>query len=259
MTDISCINDDSTVAEVDRRLEKIGRKEKPRDYLGMSEVGDECYRKLWFILHDRTTEKFSARTLRIFKAGHRIEADIIRDLELAGYKVSGRQKVFRDFQSKCTCSECPTLAEDPEPHNKWMFKGHSDGILEGILESKVPHVLEVKSCSEKNFKLFLKHGVKDHPVYGEKYYAQAQLYMGYSGIKRTLFIIENKNTSERIQFRVKYVAKDFKALKAKAKIIIEAKYPPPGISENPTWFKCKLCQYNDAKHCRREYEVKLNW
>lgn len=243
MTDVSCIKDDSTIAEVDRRLKKIGRDEKPRDYLGMSEVGDECYRKLWFILHDRTTEKHSARTLRIFAAGHRIEADILRDLKLAGFEVSGKQQTFRDFRVD----------------GKFMFQGHCDGIIQGLIESKEPHILEVKSCSEKNFKLFQKHGIKGHPVYGEKYYAQAQLYMGYSGIKRTLFVVENKNTSERIQFRVKYVAKDFKALKAKAKIIIEAKYPPPGISENPTWFKCKLCQYNNPKYCRGEHEVKLDW
>ena len=233
MADISFL---TTVGAIDNAISY--KKERPRKYLGMSAIGDQCLRRLWLSYHTKIKEKFGGRMLRLFNTGDLIEARIRRDLRLAGFPVSGVQKTFKDFGGR--------------------FKGHSDGILmEGCVESSAEHILEAKSCNDKNFKMFVKNGVAAHPIYGPKYIGQAQCYMGYSGCKRTLFIVENKNTSERYQERVKFSQAEFFLLRNKAQGIIDAPYPPRGVGPKgigtPDWFACKYCTFNNDDYCRKDW------
>src|SRR5574337_807025 len=182
MADLSCLIDTTTISKVDKHIEAEAAKEPPRPYMGMSEIGDPCPRRLWLKYHTNFVEPFSGRLYRLFETGHIIEKRIVRDLRGAGYKVNRGKKSnrFSDFDGR--------------------FQGHSDGIVSGIEESVKKHILEVKSASDKRFKDFMTKGMESEP----KYKAQCHLYMGYAGLKRCLFVIENKNTSERRQERIRF-------------------------------------------------------
>lgn len=227
--DLSFLKDDSTLAHVDRMIEKAGASKRPRRYLGASDLGDECSRRLWIKLHTDYRPSFEGRLYRLFETGHIIERRVIRDLKRAGLKVTGRQLKFKDFKNK--------------------FRGHCDGIVEGLRESPKPHILEIKSVNDKGYQDFLKNGMTSN----EKYAAQIQIYMGYFGLDRGYFVLENKNTSARYYERVKFDRELFERLKAKALAIIEAKTPPAPINESPMWWQCRICPLNTEEHCRKDY------
>jgi len=231
MTDLTFIYEDSTIAEVDKTVALIASKEPLRTYLGMSEIGDECVRRLWLKYHKGFVETFEGRLYRLFDTGHIIEQRIVKDLRAAGLKVNRSKKAnsFSDFDGK--------------------FQGHSDGIIKGLKESGKVHILEAKSCSDKKFKAFKEKGIETEP----KYAAQAQLYAGYAGLDRIFFVLENKDTSERIQERVKFDKGRFDMLREKARLIIEAEVPPSGISDRPDWWACKFCALNNEQWCRRDW------
>lgn len=231
MADLSFLYETSTLGIVDKTIETAGLAKKPRRYLGMSDIGDECTRRLWIKFHTAYRPELSGRILRLFETGSIIERRIVRDLKKAGLKVSGRQLRFKDLGGK--------------------FKGHCDGIVEGLAESSKPHILEIKSASAKNFKDFLKHGIAGH----DKYHAQVQMYMHYAGLDRAIFILENKDDSSRYQERVKLDRELVEKLKAKAKTIIESKSPPRGISDRPDWYICRMCPLNTDEWCRKDYET----
>lgn len=232
MADLSFLQETTTLAVVDRQIES--RRVKPRRYLGMSELGHNCSRYLWLKVHKAPPEKFTARMLRLFDMGHLIEKRVIRDLKKAGFHVSGTQAKFKDLNGE--------------------LKGHCDGIIEGLPESKKPHILEIKSANGKNFKEFVKEGIAGHSL-GSKYLSQVQLYMHYAKLDRALFIVECKETSARHQERIRYDKTEALKLVEKAKAIIEAKTPPRGISDRPDWFACKFCYLNNEEWCRREWRI----
>lgn len=230
MADLTFMYETSTLGIVDKAIETAGAKKKPRRYLGMSSIGDECSRRLWLQYHTDFTPSFSGRVLRLFETGHLIERRIVRDLKKAGFKVSGRQLKFKDFGGK--------------------FRGHCDGIVEGLYESSKPHILEIKSASDKWYKDFLKNGM----LTNEKYSAQINLYMHYAGLDRGIFILENKDNSERYQERVKLDRGLVEQLRSKAAAIIRSKRPPGGISDRPDFWLCRLCPMNTNEWCRKSWK-----
>lgn len=232
MADLSFLEANNELTAIDKMIKS--RRDSPRRYLGMSEIGDPCSRKLWLRLHTDYEPQFNGRMLRLFRAGHQIEKLIIADLRNAGYPVFGCQKKYQDFNG--------------------MFKGHPDGFIKGLEESDKLHVLEIKSASDKNFKLFKKTGIQDHSIYGAKYHAQVQCYMGYSGLDRTLFIVENKDTSERYRERIRFNKKEFDQLRTKAQQIIEFVHPPKGLSPRADWYQCRFCDFNNEEYCRRQWQ-----
>lgn len=233
MADLSFLHDGNELTEIDKIMELQNKNSKPRNYLGMSSIGEDCCRKLWLELNSKTRPEFPAQVLRIFRIGNLIEQTIIDDLTNAGFALWGCQEGFSDFNG--------------------LFRGHLDSFISGLIETSKPHVLEIKSSNDKNFNLFKKDGIKAHPIYGAKYYAQSQCYMGYSNTDRALFIVENKNNGSRYRERIRFVRKDFEDLRLKAEMIILAKYPPRGISSRPDWFKCKFCNFNDDVSCRKKW------
>ena len=71
----------------------------------------------------------------IFRLGDHIEEDIVGWLKAAGYQVEGQQDAFSD-------------------HDGW-FSGHCGGIIHGITQQ--PHILEIKSAKDKEFKSVTDH------------------------------------------------------------------------------------------------------
>lgn len=202
-----------------------------RTYVGMSTMGNECDRALWMAFRwAHPPEQFDGRKLRLFETGHREEARMLDDLEMAGV-------VVHRF--------------NPETNEQWAvaalgghFRGHMDGQGEGILEAPTTrHVLEFKTHNEKSFKGLVKDGVKKSKP---GHFAQMQLYMHFSGLTRAFYMAVNKNTDEIHTERVEYDGQAAIVLVARAERIIQSAEPPSRLHDDPTAKMAWVCNYCPA-------------
>ena len=194
-------------------------EEPRRGYLGMSSIGDPCERKLWLDLNGQPREPFSGQLCRILQNGHDREKRIIEELKIPGHEVDGTQMEFSEFE---------------------LFKGHCDGIISGLTKTTGPHVLEIKTANAASFKKMKTCGIK---TASPKYWAQIQCYMGYAGLKRGQFIVENKNNQELYPETVEFEEETFNALRAKAERIIKAQEAPARIFQ-PGSAECDRCNFS---------------
>jgi hypothetical protein len=201
---------ESVLAACARRV----NAEPRRGYLGMSSIGNHCARKLWLEWSGVARPGIDGGLARIFANGKAVEERVVEDLIAAGFPVEGRQLEFSDFDGR--------------------FLGHCDGIIHGV--TKEPHVLEIKSANNDSFKRFEQHGLASVPAYA----GQVQCYMGYAGLKRALFVVENKNNQQLYMERVHFDPRVFEALRAKAWMILES--GPEGPPPAPTGW-CERCGY----------------
>lgn len=192
-----------------------------RTYLGMSEIGHQCNRYLWFSFRWAFTEKLTSRQVRLFSRGNREEPIIVAELARIGV-------------------ECYDTGDDQAGYSQCLghHSGHSDGKAKGVLEApKTIHLAEFKTINDKGFKELLKKKLKlAKPIY----YAQIQSYMREEGLTRGLFIAVNKNDDswyvERVYFDKGY-AED---LLRKAEDIIFCGVPEPRQFPKG-WYECGYC------------------
>lgn len=207
--------------------------------LGASVIGRECERELWYSFRCCTRGAFSGRMLRLFETGQREEARLIENLRTIGVEVhnldpeTGKQFGFSDFGDH--------------------FTGYIDGAALGIIEAPATwHLCEFKTYNSKRFELLKKHGVK---AASYEHYCQMIVYMDYLGFDRGFYLAVCKDTdglySERIHSDPTFAA----MLKEKARRIINAASPPPRISEDPGWWKCKTCDHRQTCHEGQPPEV----
>ena len=64
------LDSDPTLAAIDKQLVIESKKEIARGYIGMSAIGGECARKIYFDFHWCSPPDFSAATLKKFADGH---------------------------------------------------------------------------------------------------------------------------------------------------------------------------------------------
>lgn len=215
---------------------KRAARETRRLYLGMSSIGDPCGRKLWYRFRGFTPLALEGRMKRLFELGDLVEEKLIRDLREAGYTVrdrdpeTGRQYAFSDFGG--------------------LFRGHSDGEIEGLEASRRVHVLECKSANKNKFQSFRKVGVRrTYPVY----YAQVQCYMGYSGLERALVVVDCKDSSDLYTERISFNREDFDSIRNRAMNILKANEIPDRAFDKPTISNCHWCEMR--LHCWRPEEA----
>lgn len=214
-----------------------------RAYLGASEIGEECRRRLWYSFRHAKKIQFEGRILRLFEAGHREEDRVIQNLKDVGVEVHEK---------------------DPETGAQFRFTAHAghfsggmDGAGLGFPEApKTWHLIEAKTANKHNFEQLKKKGVREHYP---KHFAQMQVYMHLGELTRAFYICVCKDNDEIYTERVTYEKKTAIALLNKAGLIIESDHAPDKISENPSFWKCKFCDYQDlcqfetetpAKNCR---------
>lgn len=214
------------------------RKSEHRPHLGGSQIGNKCERALFYQFRHADRPHFSGRQLRLFETGDREESRIVKNLRDIGVTVWER---------------------DPDTGRQIRFTacaGHFalslDGVVEGLMESSQPHTAEFKTMNEKNFSALKNKGVEEtKPVY----FAQCHVGMHLSGIHRCLFIAQNKNTDELYMERIKYDPTLGMKLIAKAEAIIYAEQPPARISNDPSWYECKFCDFHNVCHMGKLPEV----
>lgn len=199
----------------------------PRPYLGMSQIGEECLRKLQYYWRWADYDRYPARIARLFKTGHDAEEFMVHDIHQVGGRVYGRQNEYVGTAGH--------------------WKGHGDGLCENIpgYEGKIL-LLEMKTHNDKYFKLLVKDKVKKaYP----KHYAQMQRYMWEEKAETALYYAYNKNDSS---YYVEFVDIDpaycKELIEKELTVIASDKLHPKIGSGTPTWFACKFCNYNEVCH-----------
>ncbi len=203
-----------------------------RPHLGASIIGKECERALWFDFRWVTRSQFSGRMLRLLETGQLEEIRLVRNLRRIGVTV---------------------LDVDPQTGRQWRVQacgGHFGGSLDaaavGVLEApKTWHVCEFKTHNASSFAELRKEGVqKSKP----QHFAQMQIYMHLTGMARALYLAVNKDTDDLYSERVHADEAEALKLLAKADRIIHAERPPARISDDPTWYQCRMCHHHPVCH-----------
>ena len=87
--------------EIDRAIEEQMAQSNRSAGIPISEIGDECWRKIWYSFHwVGKQENLPAQTLRIFETGRIFEERAIQWMRMAGWEVQdtddkGRQLKIR--------------------------------------------------------------------------------------------------------------------------------------------------------------------
>ena len=221
--------------EEDIRVQVPQNSKKKREHLGLSNLGNDCVRAVFYDWRKISDKKFPPRLYRLFQRGHREEFFFMHMLRGVGLKI---------------------YEHDPKTGKQFKvsdFEGHLQGSMDGIARDRkllfinkdVPFKTEYKTYNDKRFNILIKEGVKEADP---KYYGQIQGYMGYEErIKGCLFCAVNKN-DDSLHFEwILPDASTFSLLRDRAEEIINAKAPPVGISRRKSYWKCKFCDFKD--HC----------
>lgn len=235
---------DPTLDAVREASARIGNAEPARPYLGMSAIGHPCERWLWYSFRWAVREQFDCDTLWCFDDGHRSEDVMAARLRL----VPGVQLRTIDPSTGRQFG-----AVDLGGH----FRGHADGLVTGLVQApKALHVWEAKAVNEKKAaeldKLKALHGEKQALAkWDEVYHAQAILYMAYFEAPRHYLTASTPGARTMTSVRTDTNLDEARRLRAKAERIITASEPPPRMSDDPSWYRCRWCAAHAVCHERR--------
>lgn len=213
------------------KIENVIILDKHRTYMGFSSIGHRCKRFIWYSFRWAYQKQHPLRVKRLFERGEWEEQRVIDDMSKANIIVFDRQLELEGHFGHA--------------------KGHIDGKAKNIpTAEKTIHLLEIKTANDKNFKQIEKLGVKRAKP---EYYAQVQLYMGHSGLKRTLFICTNKNDEKRYYERIRFDQDKFDELEHIILDILMTDVPPPQIGDHLYW-ECKICSAYNICHLNENIE-----
>ena len=219
------------IQDIYRQHGREGRK-----HLGPSSLGHDCLRKAWYHWRKVGREQPEPRMIRLFNRGHKEEARIFALLDCAGCH----------FTTRMAALQFKELAGH--------FRGTADHMLKNMPgKPKNERVLiEAKSYNASRFAQLSKHGVtKSDPGYND----QMQLYMQKLGVSTCLFFAVNKN-DDNIHAEWIMLDPDWSdTLTQKAELIIRTESAPPKLSEDQTFYKCKMCEHHSLCHRRELPEV----
>ena len=227
-----------------------------RWHLGASLIGQECQRAAWYSFrwaaHSRQAQDPTpegraqyARMQRLFNRGHREEARFVEFLRGTGWQV------FEFDTSK------PPKENGEYPQFRVSgFGGHFGGSLDGIgipperygLPEGTAFLLEFKTNGTgAGFTKLLEKGVA---LSKEQHFAQMSTYGSDENYKLEYAVYQNicKNDDN---LHVEVVKLDWKLgdqMRLRAERIISSQTPPPRLSDNPTFFKCKYCDFFSQCH-----------
>lgn len=210
-----------------------------RPHLGASLIGHACERYLWMTFRWVDSKKFPGRMLRLFETGSLAEARFVANLRRIGVEVHDTTPDGKQWRVSALGGH---------------FAGSMDGAGRGFPEApKTWAVIEFKTHGEKSFTELVKKKVQ---AAKPQHYAQMQVYMGETGMERAMYLAVNKNTDELYAEWVHFDPVEYAKLKARAERVIRAAEPPLRVSNDPSWFVCKMCDF--AEHCHGEKAPAVN-
>jgi hypothetical protein len=220
-------------AHVDRALVERNRRQRPRDYLGGSRVGEACARKLVFEITHTPKDpgrEFDAGILRIFDAGHQFEELSIRWLRAAGFDLRDRGADGEQFGFSTAGGR---------------LRGHADGVIVAGPDIGIrwPALFEHKALGVKSWTDLVKRGLRQSkPIY----FAQVQLYMAYFELDVALLTALNRDTLALHHEVVPFDAAEAQRLSDRAVEILlaaDAGELPPRIAASADFYLCRFCPY----------------
>lgn len=218
----------------DHHIEIPARSGK-RNYLGLSGLGEECARAVWYGYRECAKKIFPPRLYRLFRRGDREEFVFVWLLRGIGFTIHEKDAEGKQFK-----------VTDFEGH----LSGHMDGVGEApakfwIKSKPKPFLLEFKTYNDKRFTELKKRGVRKNDP---KYYVQMQGYMGYENLTGALFCAVNKNDDQLYFEWVPFKQSEFDGIKDKAEMLINADSPPPKLSSTPSDYRCRYCDFKGVCH-----------
>ena len=265
---------------LDKASAEVLSGEERRGHLGPSSASERCARKVWYGFRWAYSEQHTGRMLRLFNRGHEEEHRVVRWLRATGAEVRDyRQRLMwnPDADSYLRVEWDAALdgpivgmhldvSRDPMHIKRaegrgfgprqWGFKddgghyaGSSDGVVSG-LDQWFPQavgwgLLEIKTHSEKSFKEIVQKGVlTSKPTH----YNQCQQYMRRLELPWCVYIAVNKNNDDIYPELVQAKPEVGSFYEERAIKIIEARTPPPRITEDPSWFECRFCVFREICH-----------
>ncbi len=209
-----------------------------RSHLGVSVIGEKCWRKLWYSFRWVKLEQYEPRMRRLFNRGHREEDQFIKLLFWMGFHIktidqaTGKQYKFSAVDGHYGGSS-DTLAVMP-----W----YDERIL-----------VEYKTHNKKNF-TYLKD--KKLKVAQPKHYAQMSGYGKAFSTQYGLYCAVNKDDDEIYYEFVELDWQYAEQLENKADDIIHSQYPPQRINNDPNYFECTYCTFRGI--CHHNVQVEKN-
>lgn len=227
-------------ALIEAGLQRRRDRQPPRNYVGMSELGDNCLRRVYYNAVKAPRKEFSARQLRAFEVGHLYEALTAEWLREAGFTLlsqDGHGAQFRVYQADGRLS------------------GGIDGVLTAGPEAfnrliTYPALWENKALAAKWWKEIVRHGLQDAEP---KYFGQVNVYMGYFQLQQCLFTAENKDTGEIYCEILPYSLQAAQAASDRGVEVIQAiesGTEPRRLCPTKAYFEVNMCSFAD--HCFRE-------
>lgn len=206
------------------RAERADRKPT----LSLSGIGD-CSRKLWAGLHGIESEPMSGHLLATFAMGDAVERLVIELLNRADYQIHRRQeRVVIDFGDEL------------------LATGRLDGVF--IIEhgkfSQEDAVLEIKSANREQFEKCEALGYDAwRPTYGDTLHA----YMGASKLDVAVAVVFCKDNSRIYAEKIRFDAKRYERLCAKAEAVLRAERPVPRPEKANGQYSeyCKFCPVSE--------------
>lgn len=255
-----------------------------RNHLGASELGEPCWRKLWYGFRWVKQEHFDGRMMRLFNVGHSAEPRFVTYLRGIGFEVKEFGTPILNYHPESddyfwsetfepdghiqdvTGTAHEIVASTRKIHPK-QFRisgamGHYGGSLDGMCKAPERYQLSEDIIISLSFKTnntgsgYDKVSKESLQKSKPKHWAQECQYGYKTGIKYCIYVIENKNDSD---ITIKVIELDWNygaQLEKKAEQIIFSKEPPPKISENPAVFECKYC--DKAGICHNGEKVEKN-
>lgn len=240
MVRITPTDADPTMDAMNAALVEKSRRQARRPYLGMSSLGRECARQLWYGFRWVQHVVFDAATLKRFADGFAQEDVMAERLRAIEGLTLETIDPATNYQFGCA---------DFGGH----LKGHADGKLLGLLQApKTWHLWEHKSVNEKKFAKLqtLKMSAEKMALqqWDQTYYGQHVLYMDYMGLKRGYLTCTTPGGRDEIGVRTEADKATATRLKKKAERIIFSDAPPDKISPTADFYLCRWCDHANICH-----------
>jgi len=271
------------VKALDGAVKKESSGEAPRTHIGASEIGSRCARQAWYSFRWHHKVQHTGRIYRLFDRGNEEEFRFVRWLRMMDVEVRDyAQRLMWD--SKRDVYARLEWEDDPDRHGwidvskdrahieratdrqaaprQWGFRGEgilshfagsSDSLIRGV-DRWFPAATgwggaEYKTHNEKSFRQLETKGVVSSK---QIHYVQMQQYMHQLKLPWCLYMAVNKNTDHIYVEMIYYKKEVGKYYEDRAKSIIEARTPPARITNDPSWFECKWCDFRDVCHYDKE-------
>lgn len=212
-----------------------------RNHLGVSVIGEKCSRKLWYGFRWVKVEQFIPRMRRLFNRGHLEEEKFRALLTWMGFYV-------RDI--------------DPLTNKQYRFsthEGHYGGSGDSVAllpwfkdDESFRILVEYKTHNKKSFDKLKAEKLR---IAKPQHFIQMSGYGKAFQIKYGLYCAINKDDDD---LYFEFVELDWNLayqMENKALDIIQAKFPPPRISDQPAYFECKWCHFNGICHSGEPVEI----